>query len=461
MLQYRKTLWQGFTLLVLSSSCTHSDDDVALSRGESVLNVPMPAADGPELGATAFATPVHLEPQRDSPLVGVLHAGARVARAEEPFSHDDCEQGWYPVRPRGFVCLNDGATIDMQHPTLATMAIQPDLDAALPYTYARTHQDAHFWLAANAQERTVQQDRPLTSRSGAAVVGSWEAADAQGNARKLAMLTSGRFLDVTDLEAAKPSDFKGVALSETMTLPIGFIVKRGIAAWDVSGPIFKRKRELRYHEMIHLTGRFRDVKEARYWEASDGLWVRHRDMTTVRARSKRPGFVKPGQRWVDISIIAGTMVAYEGSTPVYASLVSVGRDRLSDEAPDARVTKRGEFTITAKHITALRADVKGFANRVEMHDVPWVLELSSGQMVHGAYWHNRFGIEHGPGNVQLAPHDAQWLFQWAGPPMPKGWHSVLNSDISKPASADTEDELVPILPVSAKPEATTIVNIRK
>lgn len=460
MLQYQKTLWQGFALLVLSSSCTKSENDVALSRANGVPDVPVPAADGPELGATAFSVPVHVGPGHDTPLLGLLHAGARVPRAETPYSHDGCEQGWYPIRPRGFVCLDDGATTDMQHPTLATMAIQPNLDAPLPYTYARTHRDAHFWLASSAQERTVQQDRSLTSRSGGAVVGSWEATDAQGNLRRLAMLTSGRFLDVTDLEEAKVSDFKGVALSEAVGLPVGFIVKRGVAAWDIDGPTFKRKRELRYHETIHLTGRHRDVKEARYWEASDGLWVRHQDMTTARARSKPPEFVKPGQRWVDISIIAGTMVAYEGSIPVYASLVSVGRDRLTDDVPDARVTKRGEFTITAKHVTALGSDVKGFANRVEMHDVPWVLKLSSGQLLHGAYWHNRFGIEHGPGNVQLSPADAHWLFHWAGPAVPKGWHAVVNTEL-RAASDDAQNaDVVPILPVSATPEST-IINIRK
>ena len=140
--------------------------------------------------------------------------------------------------------------------------------------------------------------------------------------------------------------------------------------------------------------------------------------------------------------------------------VSVGRDRLTDDVPDARVTKRGEFTITAKHVTALGSDVKGFANRVEMHDVPWVLKLSSGQLLHGAYWHNRFGIEHGPGNVQLSPADAHWLFHWAGPAVPKGWHAVVNTEL-RAASDDAQNaDVVPILPVSATPEST-IINIRK
>ena len=48
-----------------------------------------------------------------------LHAGDRVARANEPYSRDGCADGWYPVRPAGFVCASGGATVDLSHPTLA------------------------------------------------------------------------------------------------------------------------------------------------------------------------------------------------------------------------------------------------------------------------------------------------------------------------------------------------------
>ncbi len=425
----------------------------------TVPDVPVPPENGPLLGATAHATPVRLAPNRAAPVVGYLHAGAKVARAEQAHSHDGCDEGWYPVRPRGFVCLEEGATLNLDHPTLTTMAIQPDLNAALPYTYARTTRDSHLWTPANARERTIAQDRPITSRSGAAIVGSWEATDPSGTTRRLAMLTNGRFLDVNDVEEAASSDFVGVSLSESEKLPVGFIVKRGIAAWDIEGASFERKRELQYHELLRLTGRTRDVKDARYWETSDGSWVRHQDMTTIAERPEKPGFVKPGQRWVDVSVIAGTLVAYEGMQPVYATLVSVGRDRASDELPDAHITKRGEFTITAKYITGIQSDVNGFANRVEIHDAPWVIEMASGQSIHGAFWHNRFGIEHGDGNLQLAPADARWLFQWVTPEVPSGWHGVIVQS-GDTATPNPDQDFVPILPVEGKP-LPTIINIHK
>ena len=155
--------------------------------------------------------------------------------------------------------------------------------------------------------------------------------------------------------------------------------------------------------------------------------MKHREMTVARRRTNMPAFVKDETRWMDISIIAGTLIAYEGTQPRYATLVSVGKHRLA-EYEDAKVTKRGEFPIIAKHITALNADVRGFANRVEIHDSPWTLELSSGQLVHVAFWHDKFGVEHGPGNIQLSPYDANWLWHWAGPRVPPGWHAVILSE---------------------------------
>lgn len=450
----RKSL--GIALLAAAIACSKSPDDVALSQVSVVPDVPVPAEDGPRLGATAHATPVRLSPHRAAPPIGYLHAGALVARAEQPYSHEGCDEGWYPIRPRGFICLDEGATLDLAHPTLATMAIQPDLNSALPYTYARTTRDSQLWVPANAQQRTLASERPITSRSGAAVVGSWEATDPDGQPRRLAMLTNGRFLDVNDVEEATFSDFVGLTLSESEKLPVGYIVKRGIAAWDINGVRFERKRELEYHELVRLTGRTRDIKETRYWETSDGLWVRHQDMTTIAARTEKPAFVKPGMRWVDVSVIAGTLVAYEGDVPVYATLVSAGRDRTSDELPDAKITKRGEFAITAKYITALQADVHSFANRVEIHDAPWVIEMASGQSIHGAFWHDRFGIEHGDGNLQLSPADARWLFHWVTPEVPSGWHGVN----ALPSDSAPSDDVVPILPVPSKP-LPTIINIRK
>jgi hypothetical protein len=149
--------------------------------------------------------------------------------------------------------------------------------------------------------------------------------------------------------------------------------------------------------------------------------VRHQDVTLVRRRHAFPQFVAD-QRWIDISVATGTLVLYEGQTPVFATLVSVGADRSDPDSPHA--THLGQFTVRFKYVTGVGLEPSAFAQRVDIYDLPWALELSSGQLLHGAYWHDRFGIEHGPGNLQLSPADARRVFFWVAPRTPQSWHAV-------------------------------------
>src|SRR5688500_9778844 len=57
--------------------------------------------------------------------------------------------------------------------------------------------------------------------------------------------------------------------------------------------------------------------------------------------------------------------------------------------------------------------------------VPWVLLFQGHNALHGAYWHDRFGNRKSHGCVNLAPLDARWVFDWAGPTLPRGWTGYL------------------------------------
>src|SRR5262245_14022098 len=49
-----------------------------------------------------------------------------------------CDEGWYPVAPRGFVCVGGaaGATLDGNDPrVVAARATLPDLDSVYPFKY--------------------------------------------------------------------------------------------------------------------------------------------------------------------------------------------------------------------------------------------------------------------------------------------------------------------------------------
>jgi hypothetical protein len=52
------------------------------------------------------------------------------------------------------------------------------------------------------------------------------------------------------------------------------------------------------------------------------------------------------------------------------------------------------------------------------------LTLSSGTLLYGAYWHDRFGVDHGAGAIELSPADAEHVYQWVTPHLPDGWHGL-------------------------------------
>jgi lipoprotein-anchoring transpeptidase ErfK/SrfK len=56
-----------------------------------------------------------------------------------------------------------------------------------------------------------------------------------------------------------------------------------------------------------------------------------------------------------------------------------------------------------------------------MEDVPYVQFFDKGVALHGTYWHHDFGHVKSHGCVNLAPLDARWLFDFAGPRLPEGW----------------------------------------
>lgn len=385
--------------------------------------VPEPPENGPRLGAVANVTPVLDRPSRRGTQIGYLHAGETVARAAQPFSTIGCEGGWFPVRPRGFVCAGTVATTNLSHPTLAAMAIQPKLDAPLPYAYARAVRDTTLYEIDGQKSDGVRALGRLRAKSGLAVVGSWSANDSEGKPMRLAMMTDGHFVPAADLEAAVPSRFEGVVLGDKAELPIAFVVKRGVRAWSLDGDDAEKQKPLDYHQRLDLTGRYRTLGGVEFWATRDGRWVRLTDVTLVRERHDFPAFAAGQQKWVDVSVVTGTLVAYEGKKAVFATLVSVGRDRLG--APESTaVTQRGEFQIVGKHVTLAGRDPASFTDGSSVYDAPWAIELSSGQLLVGAYWHDRFGIEHGPGNIEVSPADAQWLFRWTDPEVPPGWHGV-------------------------------------
>jgi lipoprotein-anchoring transpeptidase ErfK/SrfK len=106
------------------------------------------------------------------------------------------------------------------------------------------------------------------------------------------------------------------------------------------------------------------------------------------------------KRWIQIDLKKQRLIAWEGANPIYAIVISTGKDSTP--------TRPGTFTIQSKLATT-RMSGTGY----DVPNVPYVMYYQGNYAIHGAYWHHRFGTPVSHGCVNVAVNHARWLFNWA------------------------------------------------
>ena len=106
------------------------------------------------------------------------------------------------------------------------------------------------------------------------------------------------------------------------------------------------------------------------------------------------------KRWIQIDLSSQRLIAWEGTKPVYAVVVSTGKRSTP--------TRVGTFTIKTKH-RVTRMSGPGY----DVTNVPHTMYYDRGIAIHGTFWHRKFGTPVSHGCVNVAVNHAKWLFNWA------------------------------------------------
>ena len=243
--------------------------------------------------------------------------------------------------------------------------------------------------------------------------------------RRFAITTDARLIPTDKLKADSGSPFHGHEISD-LGLPVAFNRNTGARYWEYRDGELHRAEAVGWREFIPLTGTRKNIRGFDMVEAKNGKWLKRDGLKVAAKYSKLPSFAKRGVKWIDIAIVSQTMVLYEGDRPVYATLVSTGRDGLGEPGKTLS-TPRGVFRIYQKHVTTtMDSDVAD--HEFELRDVPWVMYFKGGYALHAAYWHDDFGRVRSHGCVNLAPIDARYTFMWSLPDVPAHWHASYSGD---------------------------------
>ncbi|WP_437993185.1 L,D-transpeptidase family protein [Sorangium sp. So ce145] len=258
------------------------------------------------------------------------------------------------------------------------------------------------------------------TRSGFALLSTFD-----HDGRRFGLTTDLAVLPLDRTRVIRPSAFAGLALPEGVTLPVAFARRRHAARLVPGERGGVTRAPLRFREAIPLSGSSRRLGGLDYLEARDGSLVRSDEVVRVDPLPRTPAWAVRGRKWIDVSIDKQSLVAYEGTRPVYVTLVSTGADGLGDPKT-TRSTIQGLFRIHTKHVTVTMDGDEEDEDPFDFRDVPFVQYFTEGFAFHAAYWHDDFGTPRSHGCVNLSPLDAAWLFEWTTPEVPAEWHGALS-----------------------------------
>jgi len=244
--------------------------------------------------------------------------------------------------------------------------------------------------------------------------------------RRYGVSTDLKILPTDRLRPIQGSDFHGFVIGKDIDFPFAIVRRPDAKLWiyQRSGNKLMDAGNAPYRGAVKLTGKQQFFRGRLHYETTDGKWLSDRDASRLDPARRMPKWGKNGEKWIDVNLTKQAIVLYEGEKPVYATLISSGEAGLEDPK-HTTATKRGIFRIHTKHITATMASDE-VGEEFELRDVPYVQYFDKeGYALHGAYWHDRFGVPKSHGCINLAPEDARRIFYWTEPQVPTGWHGVL------------------------------------
>lgn len=389
-------LWIGLAVVVVLARDTHS-------HAQQLAPLPRDANSIEVIDEGAY---VQVAPRESAARRGTLMRGAHLAIRGRVVGEGCSTGSWFAIYPDGFVC---GRYVRLSTAAPETVD-RADAGGALPYEYAVVTVDG---TRGYSQPRDADADEYFEaygSGFGLAIAGH-----TTHRGQRFARTFRGVFVEEDALRYVSSTEFRGTPIASAIN--VAWVTAR-------SAIVRAQPRGREVTRLPRLTRLQLDTSVDGAWlRLQDGTYVSSRDVTRPVLRERPPELAET-QRWVDVNVATQTMVAYEGSRPVYATAISTGRRGAHTSTP------LGLHKVWAKLRTSDMDDLEreDIERNYAMQAVPWVQYFEHSNGFHAAFWHERFGERHSHGCVNLSPFDARWLFEWSTPALPVGWSAILPQD---------------------------------
>lgn len=439
----------GAICVVVCSGCSLEEPIEAITR--RALQAPRDLGPPQRVFAKRFVTPIRQTADPGAERIGYLRAGALLhSTTTEPLGRDGCEDGWYELDTGGYVCRGRDVIVFSGERLPELRATQPDRDAVLPYEYVTVRRrtplykripkaDEVYELPPEASEDGEEEglgdpeyqppiDNPLVQRI--LRPGFYVSLDRsfERDGEIYWRTQQNGFVAESDLRRKPWSEFRGQELDgDEWSLPVAVTRRDPTRVYRLTerGKLRATRDHLPRRSWLPVASR-RQIEGEAYWTFGSGSLVRERDVLLIRPAAPPEG-VGEGDRWIDVDLTNQVVVAYDWKRPRYVTLASTGRTRTPSPELDYR-TPKGLHRIRGKHLTSTMDSDEPGEPPYSLEDVPYVMYFKGAYAFHSAFWHDRFGRPRSHGCINLAPRDAKWLYNWAGPDLPETWHGGSATD---------------------------------
>lgn len=332
-----------------------------------------------------------------------------------------CKGRWLNVGALAWICQDVVALSDLE-PVPADDRSHLVAEHGLPYRYYFVRSDGSWAYGSLRDADEAAPERQL--EPGFAVAG----VDVKTKGVERYVLTShDLWVPLRDLAGpVQPFLFQGRVVDDGRLDFAWVVVDQARVYAKPSLDARTQTTRARFH-LVEVLERM-ETRGERFIRIGDASWLRARDVRQP-TMAPPPEEVRPGERWIDIELATQTLVVYEGEKPIFATLVSTGRGAQGTEQATPKGVHRIWVKLRSTNMSNLSDEDAQHYYAIE--DVPFVQFFHKGVGLHAAFWHRAFGYERSQGCVNLAPLDAQKLFELTSPRLPAGWHAVLPTAVEE------------------------------
>lgn len=363
---------------------------------------------------------VHFGPSEKSKRIGTIARDIRV-RWQRVAAGDGCSEPWVELEPRGWVCgrylaPSDKGTYTVELPKLRRGSL-------VPGTYGKVVTEGAVTFARPEDALVVPEPVVKRTLPGSVKVRREAQIDLDGDVYW--KIGTGEYLAAAAVRAIKPSRWAGTRIGDEtgLSLPVAFALAR--KARNKKIPVYDSEAGARIVRWLvpRSVVPVLDTAASRL-KIGEDAWV---DAIHMRVAEKTapPPLTESGERWIDLDLDRQVLVAYDGETPVYATLVSSGSKKYPSET--------GVFRVWVKFSETDMTGQMGDEAPYSVATVPWTQFYAKDLALHTAYWHDKFGKPVSHGCINLSPIDARFLYFWSGPDVPEGW-SMAHGIVERPGS---------------------------